>query len=78
MLIEEFLKSLTPSRSVSEEEVLADPFLAMLRAEVSLTRYRRLEMKRRWGQPAPTREEEQNCLLVGAVASRAMKGYTPF
>jgi len=70
MLIDDLMKTIQVSSQVSEEEVEEDFLMALLRAEKSLLKYRRLVLKRRYGLPSPTMEEEQNCLLPGAVYKR--------
>lgn len=78
MLVEELLKVLKPCRVLSEEEVAADPLLALFQAEVSLRKHRCLVLKRRWGLPAPTREEEIELLTQWGRVSRVNNGGTPF
>ncbi len=79
MLIEDLEKKLTPQRLITEEEIAADPLLSLIQAEVSIRKYRRLVLKRRWGLPSPTREEEIDLLRQWDQAvSRVNNGGTPF
>jgi hypothetical protein len=78
MLVEELEKKLAPQRFITEEEIAACPLLSLIQAEVSLRKYRRLVVKRRWGLPAPTREEEIELLTQWGQGSRVNNGGTPF
>lgn len=70
MLIEDLLKTIKPARFITEQEIEEDFLLALLKSEVSHKTFKHVNFKPKYGIPAPTQKEEQNCLLPGAVYKR--------